>query len=126
MVLKRLLFPKYHKNRPVALPPDSFCETQTNFIFGSKPPHLPQQIRITRLRIPVIRTDTHSCKVYSFFVLRFAIFQACFAARTLTIMQGSEEKEKNAVQIKPELEACQTRALTTTPHRRRCKVVKLP
>ena len=49
--------------------------------------------------------------------------QAGIAARTLILMQGSEEKEqKSAARIKLERETWQTRTLTT--QKRRCLCVK--
>ena len=60
-----------------------------------------------------------------FFVLRFAISQAGIAARTLTLIQGSEGKIKNTSRIEPQRETWQTRAPTTTPQRRRCRINKV-
>ena len=66
--------------------------------------------------------------MYSLFcsLLRLAISQAGIAARTLTLMQGFEEKEKKyAAQNEPERKTCQTHALITTPQRRRFRLVKV-
>ena len=53
---------------------------------------------VTSWRGPSTRhcAQVNNCKLYLFFGLRLAISQAGIVARTLTIMQGSEEKgEKN-------------------------------
>ena len=61
----------------------------------------------------------HNHKVYHFFALRCAIFQACIAARILSRMQDSEERKKE------QHETRQTRVLTTAPQRRRCRIVNV-
>ena len=60
--------------------------------------------------------------------LRFTISPAGIAGRTLTLMQGSEEKQykiKNAVRIELECGTSQTNAPTTTSQQRHCRVVKV-
>ena len=60
------------------------------------------------------------------FALRFAISQAGIAARTLTLMQGSEEKKiKECSANRPQARDFRTRALTTAPQERRFEVVKV-
>ena len=58
------------------------------------------------------------------FAPRFAISQAGIAARTVTLMQGSEGKE--CTTNRPDLQTCQMCILTTTPQMQHLEFVKVP